>query len=908
METFKQKTITDIGSRRSVGGHRRSHQIRIATENYLELIENEKDETIDDRTRQFAQNYCAMKVNPTGQGEPFAICEPLKEYQRLGDGVYFYWYFLKFWLFVFGIVCVFGAFNVFLNVYGAGLGSSSSFNQLLATSLGNIRPMQFNSTVVEAYLSSVPLVYNQTIEHDISTQRAIFFLQLTLECVLCLIFFIAYFVFKNHIHTEQKETKVTNVTPNQFAIMAKFGDWPDVTEKEFADFFATFGKVCKVDFGRQFNGCLKFLRELGKAQYTLNRLRKAAMSDIEEDLLALERREEKLMQQIQINTEKINKQLDEKNTEITDLTVFKPVYGFVIFDDHKVAHHLLKVYEQEKPGFFDRLFCRPRPPSQLTLKGHALHLQRPDNPSNILWPNVEVTRRQRSIRHVLIILLLVIILILSIILNIIISAYGVSASINLNCTTTIQKADLAPGMNNQVNCYCSQLSVSQLLEESDLCNFYYVFQLTEIGKSVGVAVSVVIINTILYQIIAWLVGFIRYPTKAQETSTKILFATVLSYINTAFVAYIIYGVFDGFSVINALNNTLGENTLHVQSQFNDLDRVWYPLIGEKLLFAIIITVFNPTFVDLIYYWLGSVWRQWRATQARTRRQFLKRMKPPAFRLEAHYIKVLSPFMVVMTFAGGIPILYFLLFLNLLFSYWIDRVIVTRLSKRPALYSSKLVVRAVNFIPSALIIHMIFSIVILSAEAIFPYYTTFSFGLSDFRSFVVSRNFFTQVFIRAYKCLPLTLLLIFFFLVFVFESLIIRGFLVIRKAAIVKVNQVGFKLGTYTQEYTRIANYTIPNYNLALKPKYESILRLLFEKFRTADIRRENAEKIEASVVSLQMKSRMSLGPRSRASLAVRSNRPSALVIDEAPEVDKRTSKASLHDLNHDPEKDPVILN
>ena len=287
---------------------------------------------------------------------------------------------------------------------------------------------------------------------------------------------------------------------------------------------------------------------------------------------------------------------------------------------------------------------------------------------------------------------------------------------------------------------------------------------------------------------------------------------------TAFISYLIYGKFAGWSFVDSLNSTFGGDSLKVQSHFTDLDRVWYPLIGEKLLFAILITVFNPTFVNLAYYYLDRMWRQWTASRARTRRQFLRRMRPPQFQLEMHYIKILSPLMVVLTFAGGIPLLYFLLLLNLVFSYWIDRIIVTRLSKRPSLYSSKLVARAASLIPLALIIHMIFSIVVLSAESVFPYYTTFNAGLSNFPSLINNPNFFTQVFVRSYKCLPLTILLLLFLITFIFETLIIRAFHALRKAAVSNQQPEGITLGTYTQEYSRIANYTIPNYNLALKPQ------------------------------------------------------------------------------------------
>ena len=408
-------------------------------------------------------------------------------------------------------------------------------------------------------------------------------------------------------------------------------------------------------------------------------------------------------------TTKINEKLDLKNEDIKDLTTFQPSCIFVIYNDSKDALNLYKKLNNAyQRSWLDILLCRKKEINpELLLKGHKVLTKIPDNPCNIYWEFVETTQTSRNIRFLICVILVILILILSFACNIIISVVGVSASLNLNCENKIYTfADLGPGKQMQVNCYCSQLSTSELLDQSDLCQFYYMYQVTEVSKSIGIAITIVIINFILYFVISRILYYIGYYSKSQLIVKKVLFTFILQYVNTAFVAYIIYGKFNGWSIISALETNFG-TTINVQSQFSDVDRVWYPLVGSKLIFSILITVFNPTFLDLILFWISSRISEFRATFAKNRTQFLRILKPSRFRLEKNYVKIIAPFFIILTFSSAIPLLYFLFFLNLLFSYWVDKLSVIKFAKKPPLYSRKLILDVTQYIPAALIIHVRF---------------------------------------------------------------------------------------------------------------------------------------------------------------------------------------------------------
>ena len=898
MEIPSIRPITDLdrATRSPKDSGRFSDQIKLATAEYLEHLDREADEDIDDETKKRVQRFFPNRLNSNNEFEDFKICDHMSEFQKLGDGIYFYFYMLKFWAIVFGLISTFCFFNILLNSYGGGLGSSGSLNALLATSLGNIRPMTFNSTIIKEYQNRVPFVSNSTIDFDITTQSNLFYIQISIEIIISLIIFTAYFLFRFQIKEEMKLTNKLNITPNKYTIMAKFDSkWENVTEDEFIAFFRQFGVIVKVDFARKFNGCLEHLMKLGKAQFKLNRFKKG---DSDEDI----KKEEKLLKEIKYNTEMINRKLDEQNLEIKDLAAFRPVSAFIIFDDHhKVAEIIKKFQEAYKQSFWEKLtFKVPEIDQEFLLKGHKIKLLQPDNPSNIYWEYVETTKKKRNIRFFFIFLLILVLFFVSFSINIFISAFGVSTSLNLNCGNVVYtKQTILIDQGPSVNCYCSQLGLSDLISESDLCQYYYTYQLKEIGKSVGIAVSICLINAIIYIIIAKIVHYIGYYSKSQLITKKIFFTFVLVYVNTSFVAYIIYGVFNGWSVIKLINNMFSSNVLRVQSQFTDVNRVWYPLIGEKLFFSIIITVFNPTFVDIILFYLGKAWRQYKAKSAKTRRQYVKCLKPTMFPLAKNYVKILSPFFIVLTFSGAIPLLYFLLFVSLLCSYWIDKIIVTRMARKPPLYSRKLIVEVSKYIPAALMIHMIFSIFSLSNEDIFPFYTTFNYSFNQFQILVDSSSFFTGVFTRAYKCLPLSILAIIFLLVFICEDLIDRGVNYLNKRSKIIDLGVNVKFCSYTKNYNKIKASTIPNYNIALNPKYENLLKLLFENFQTAEIRKRNIALIVNSLKSLKsLKSLQSFGEKSRETFNDKSKNKiysdlEMEVIMEANNDDKPGSRVSL---------------
>lgn len=72
------------------------------------------------------------------------------------------------------------------------------------------------------------------------------------------------------------------------------------------------------------------------------------------------------------------------------------------------------------------------------------------------------------------------------------------------------------------------------------------------------------------------------------------------------------------------------------------------------------------------------------------------------------------------FATGLPILYPIGFISIIFIYWTDKMLFLRLYKKPPLYDGDLADRALVMIKLSLLIHIILSIYIYSNNDILTY--------------------------------------------------------------------------------------------------------------------------------------------------------------------------------------------
>lgn len=786
-----------------------------------------KEEAVDEETERELQSRFVRRLNTENDFEEYAIGCPLESLQTVGDGVYFYFFFLRFWGIT--IACLLSLYlpAIVITLLGNGLNRLSSINVLLGCSLANI-PLSAETTGTNFASDNLKLSF-----------KTIFFIIMGFEMAFSFVVFVAHIVFRVVVKKEIHACKLRSASVNKYSLMVNVKRVSEVDEEKVAAFFGQFGEVVSVYLARQYNGTMNLLMELGDKVYKYDKtLTKTPVNPqkaerLREDILEL------------IGT--IKTKLKLKTLDLSVLNQFRPIYAFVTFNYQKdciEAHKILKNAYQR--GIRSIICCEPQKiPEAFMYNGKKMKTCLPDHPDNIYHENLERSQWSRFWRSAVVVLAVVIILAASFLLNVFISALGTSSVMTMTCSrSNYTISDIDSAASNQTlqaqvaNCYCSQFALPSLLTDtslSGLCREFYLFTLGNIGITIGSSVSVAIINGVCFFLISVLVKWVGQNSRAELVERKIHFSFILQYMNTAFVSFLIYGVFEGFSLIDALNMILQRTVIKLPDRYSDFDRNWYTLVGIKIVLPVIIGIMIPTISNLFLNAAGFLVKKLKASRNATAAKYLKARNPPRFPIEANYTKVLVMMFTVLTFCSALPILLVFLLACLLIAYWADKINLLRFSRKPPLYKEDLIYATSKYIPYALIIHMVFGIVFLSNSMIFPDQFTFTYGLETFKR-RVGTGFVGLSLTRAYKVLPYSIQTLMFFLVFVTESTllpIVEGVFLKKETTELEGDDMSFR-----DNFERIKYASLPNYNIKFNPRYERFLKLSASNFDEAKYRKQ----------------------------------------------------------------------
>jgi hypothetical protein len=295
---------------------------------------------------------------------------------------------------------------------------------------------------------------------------------------------------------------------------------------------------------------------------------------------------------------------------------------------------------------------------------------------------------------------------------------------------------------------------------------------------------------------------------------------------------VIYQNIYGFTLVKFINTILNSDIIKINQVFPDINRGWYAKIGSKIILPIIFAIFSPHTLKFIFIVIRDKWHRRKALRAKNQKKYIQLRTPDIFLLETRYAKMLTGLFVILTYSTGMPILIFFYFITLLVMFWVDKILCLRYSGKPPLYSEDLILSIAKAIPAALIIHMAFGIYIYSNEEIFPFSITFNTFYKQFSSWITTNEFFTEIIRKCYKCLPFFIEMVLFFAVFLFEDLVE---LIINRIKASNKNKVfthEHEIASYTNNYKKIAYFSLPNYNIALNPKYRELLKMMLVQFKT----------------------------------------------------------------------------
>ena len=680
-----------------------------------------------------------------------------------------------------------------------------------------------------------------------------FYVQMICDMLVVGVLYFSYLFFKVQIGKRKKGLKTVNLSVRNYSLWVQGLPKDGVSEKELTGFFDKFFKVKKCAFAYKFKNCLGNMLNIGKIKNLIQtekssfiknksllekkvKNQKLKIKSYNKKLKSLNKKTNKkkfkLKKKLKSEILTIEKKLQKTSINIDNLNSFNIHSAFITFNDPKASKKLKTLFKKEysKKNWKTILLCKKiKYNKDYIFKSKKLKLKTPDHPTNIYWENIEYSKTSRFIKFCLIIFASIIVILLSIIFNILFTSIIQNKECidqDLVLDDILNSDDL--NVRDLLYCFCSEQNFSDVFFSDGIfkenCNDFIRDKIVEVFVGLGVGVFLAVINFCIKLVVFFLVKFVRYSSKVKVAVRKTFLIFIVSYINTAFILCLIYQKFFGISFLEEMNK-ISSGFFGSRFYVQGLNRSWYSKVGSKLLLAIFISIFVPQITELFSQIFFNYLKKRKSKKAKTQREFIKILSPNSFHLENKFADVLRVIFVGVTFSTGIPLGIIAIFLSLLITFWTHKYICIKYSRKPALYSIKLIQSVVNIIPFSIFIHCFLAIYTLTNENIYP----FTLKDSDFNFYIDNINqksFINDFIIRCYKVLPYTILFSFFVILYFFEKFFMILFFIILK----KKKDDSENLKTYDKCYKEIAYYSLPNYNMALNPKYKNILKLSFPLF------------------------------------------------------------------------------
>jgi hypothetical protein len=420
---------------------------------------------------------------------------------------------------------------------------------------------------------------------------------------------------------------------------------------------------------------------------------------------------------------KVEKQMDalsrHKDTRV--------ITAFVTFNTIEARNSIYKMMKLTK---LQRFFscCSS---SKHRFEGKVLTVDSADDPSNILWSNLELTQVEKLLRRLtsllITVLLFIITCIVVVVTNNVKNSYYAKYP-NPNCQ------DLNPTINDVIEdypqgargiglleCYCLTDFPSRLHTQfgsaGTLCVGWLEDKSQETAIGLLVIFIVVAVNFVIQVLFRALSTFEKHRTITEQLASRILKIFFAQFLNTGIIILF----------LNASLTEYGKRGLVFQGVYDDLTPLWYRNVGSTILGTMVINIFSAPGVKVIENFLRALGRckdrscgfDERKTKQKSQKAYEALYMGSEFTIDVRYAQILNMVFICMLYSSGMPLLYVIGFLQLLLSYFVDKYFVLKSCKKSANFDEKMDILVKNTMVYAAIIHLIFAIWIYGSPAIFP---------------------------------------------------------------------------------------------------------------------------------------------------------------------------------------------
>lgn len=292
-----------------------------------------------------------------GRSKPFSILDSIEQFKTFGEGIYFYFCFLKFFGFVFFIMGLCVIPIILMNVRNDSSGISGQQNFLVKTSLGNLIDLEYDDFNTDQEIESIYQDYEKELKKT-------FYIFQGLDLLYSVILLISIIIFKIIIIKKRKTIEQEILTVQKYSLLVS-GFPRDTTLDRLREFFSKFGTVVHANGIFDFQGALEKIQTLAECEVKrsayVSRLESADKKETKKLLKKLDKKEKKSAK-LKTAIQKKFKFADEEQLDFTRFDGFRLIKAFLTFDDHENMKKMYFDFQKEyKKGCCSFLKKKSRP-------------------------------------------------------------------------------------------------------------------------------------------------------------------------------------------------------------------------------------------------------------------------------------------------------------------------------------------------------------------------------------------------------------------------------------------------------------------------------------------------------------------------------------------------------------------
>ena len=789
-----------------------------------------------------AEEYFNRVRVKKSDGKSLGLFCDLDEFKQFGQGPYFYFLFLKYFMVVLIFVCLISLAPMFIFASGRGMGAKSQSNYILALSVGNLKSNKL------LYSESILLANDQDWENN----KKIEYRRYSRICIwsdfsysLLLIIFCYWLRF----YQKKVSWKVDALVKSAKDYTLEVSNFPENTKKEdlMKYFQQRFNhRINQINFAFKFNNTLDKFVDLSKlftqknyvkAKYKTEPKRMGELlKSLDDEIIKLETELRKRMPHIG-NTE----------DEGLNLSALKKLKAFIIFEMPYAPRNVKKIYDKKmKNGI-----CGSTQTAHL-FKGKKLKLNFPDHPDNIKWENLEISKCNKLTRTALVVILSLILMLACFIfiflLNIVDAQSGDKNSTCSDRLIKIEELYLLSSDSTSYEqlryCFCKDQSLIDLIRNdkiSSICSSYLNSLIIDIGFSILGGMIIAVTNWILKKILKLFTNFQKYNDLTLETSSTATKGLIAAYLNTVVVSILSSAEFPNNTVPSRFVGSIFGIDSSSIPRFSDFYREWYQITGFKIAAAVFFSCFIPHVPLMMIYPITRCIKWVRARTKKVQIEMNEIVRPTRFDLAHEYVSFLNALFVCLTFSGGMPLLLVFLLVCIFCLYWTNKFYFVKDTMQPSRYNTSLTETITAILPLSIILHLSMSIWIYGVSEIFPNQNTSSFLNKAKSLFSNTDSIQNGIGNRIQNTPGLVILLVLLLVAILVEHFMGRVFRWVtcysdkdeRDKEKLEVEEeeedTTQNANSYTQISEEIRKYTSVNYDLRQNDRYKPIL-LLFDKY------------------------------------------------------------------------------